>query len=94
MMDVGGRAIREEHDRGRMRAAMVLAARRAEFEEVLTLRASWWASLEAEGVDHVEGSPVIGQDGDRGHVRSPADLKGRKEGHDEPGYGARRNARP
>ena len=39
-----------------MRAAMVLAARREEFEKVLELRGEWWASLEAEGVDHVEAA--------------------------------------
>ena len=39
-----------------MRAAMVLAARREEFERVLGLREAWWASLQAEGIDHVEAA--------------------------------------
>ncbi len=39
-----------------MRAAMVLAAGRGEFDEVLRVREDWWASLEAEGVDYVEAA--------------------------------------
>jgi hypothetical protein len=39
-----------------MRAAMVSAAKREDFDEVLRLREDWWASLEAMGLDHVEAA--------------------------------------
>jgi hypothetical protein len=55
-MDADGPANRDGMTEDEMRAAMVSAARRAEFEEVLGLREDWWASLEAEGADHVEAA--------------------------------------
>jgi hypothetical protein len=42
-----------------VRVAMVLAPTRADFEEVLRLREDWWASLQAEGLDHVEAATSL-----------------------------------